>query len=310
MAVGGRGRLLALQTLVSLLALAGVAWFFARQELPNAAVGRGRRRRAWRCAGALRAWRRLLRGERWHRLLGRGTRADAYALTTVGYMGNNALPARAGDVLKAMLDRPSARELARREAFGTLVAERLLDALALATIFAALVVAGGLPLGLSTGTLLALGAGLAAVTAAILLFAPRLRGIVAALLIPSRELLSARGRRLLRAPAVLWLAEGGVYAMLGDVAGIHLGLADGLYVMALANIAAMVPAAPGYIGTYDAAVLLGVRLAAGAGSRRGAALRRARPLRAVRADHARGPRVLLLARYGGFASARGRGADR
>ena len=29
--------------------------------------------------------------------------------------------------------------------------------------------------------------------------------------------------------------------------------------MALANIAAMVPAAPGYVGTFDAAVLLGVR---------------------------------------------------
>jgi uncharacterized membrane protein YbhN (UPF0104 family) len=33
--------------------------------------------------------------------------------------------------------------------------------------------------------------------------------------------------------------------------------------MALANLVALVPAAPGYVGTYDAAVILGVRLVAG-----------------------------------------------
>jgi uncharacterized membrane protein YbhN (UPF0104 family) len=58
----------------------------------------------------------------------------------------------------------------------------------------------------------------------------------------------------------LWLVEGTVYAVLGDVAGVHLSLLDGLYVMALANIAALVPSAPGYVGTFDAAVLLGVGL--------------------------------------------------
>src|SRR3954465_15188245 len=33
--------------------------------------------------------------------------------------------------------------------------------------------------------------------------------------------------------------------------------------MALANLVALVPAAPGYLGTFDAAVLLGVRLVGG-----------------------------------------------
>ena len=62
---------------------------------------------------------------------------------------------------------------------------------------------------------------------------------------------------------VLWLIEGSVYAVLGAVAGLHLSLLDGLYIMALANLVALVPAAPGYLGTFDAAVLLGVRLVAG-----------------------------------------------
>ena len=62
---------------------------------------------------------------------------------------------------------------------------------------------------------------------------------------------------------MLWLIEGAVYAVLGAVAGVHLSLLDGLYIMALANLVALVPAAPGYLGTFDAAVLLGVRLVTG-----------------------------------------------
>ena len=49
--------------------------------------------------------------------------------------------------------------------------------------------------------------------------------------------------------------------MLGH--GVHLSLLDGLYIMALANLVALVPAAPGYVGTFDAAVVLGVRLVGG-----------------------------------------------
>jgi uncharacterized membrane protein YbhN (UPF0104 family) len=259
------GRLAGLQAAVSVLALAGVVWWFSHQDMPSLpsfshVAG------PLAAALALYAAATLLRGERWFRLLGRGTRSDAYALTTVGYMGNNALPARAGDVMKAMLGARHA-DVPRSEAFGALVAERLLDALALAGIFVVLVLAGGLPLGLSTVTLVLIGAALAAVAAVVLMLAPRLRGVLAALLAPSRSLASRRGAGLLLASVVLWLVEGGVYAVVGSVAGLHLSFSDGLYVMALANLAAMIPAAPGYVGTYDAAVLLAVRLA-GAGSAR------------------------------------------
>lgn len=294
-----RGR--ALQALVSLLALGGVIWWATRQDLPtlpsfDEAAGP--------LAGAVGLYllATLLRGERWFRLVGRGTRTDAYALTTVGYMGNNALPARAGDILKAMLTAHHGG-VARREAFGTLVAERLLDALALGLVFAVVVLAGDLPLGLSPLTAALLGGGLALVAVVVLAFAPRLRGLVAGLLAPSRELLSGRGAALLALSAVLWLAEGAVYAVLGHVAGVALSLSDGLYVMALANIAAMVPAAPGYIGTFDAAVVLGVRLA-GAGSS-SVALPYVVLVRFVLfVPITIVGLVLLLARYGGVATAR------
>ena len=82
-----------------------------------------------------------MRGFRWHRIL-RLTeipheRADAYRLTLVGYMGNNVLPVRGGEVLRIGLlgSRTTAR---RREILGSVVAERLLDAAVLAALFAVL----------------------------------------------------------------------------------------------------------------------------------------------------------------------------
>jgi uncharacterized membrane protein YbhN (UPF0104 family) len=295
------GRALRLQALVSILALGGVIWWFSRQDMPTLPAFED-------AAGPLAAavglylLATLLRGERWHRLVGSGTRADAYALTTVGYMGNNALPARAGDILKAMLTAHHGC-VARREAFGTLVAERLLDAVALGLVFAVVVLAGDLPLGLSSTTVALLAGGLALAATAVLLLAPRLRGLLAALLAPSRELLGARGAALLALSAVLWFTEGAVYAVLGHVAGLQLSLSDGMYVMALANIAAMIPAAPGYIGTFDAAVVVGVRLA-GAGSS-AVALPYVVLVRFVLfVPITMVGLVLLLSRYGGFATAR------
>jgi glycosyltransferase 2 family protein len=271
-----RSRVLALQVLVSVLALAGVAWWAQRQDVPSLPSAR---EAAGPLAGALAlyALATLLRGERWHRLLTlggvHGTRADAYALTTVGYMGNNALPARTGDVIKAMLSAGRA-DAPRRDAFGALVAERLLDAVALLVVFVGLVAAAGLPLGISRGMAGVLVAAvlLAGVLAALL--TRRSRGsahraweLLTALLAPTRRLAGPAGAVAFALSLLLWVAEGAVYASLGSVSGVHLNLADGLYVMALANLAAMVPAAPGYVGTFDAAVLLGVRLTGGGAAR-------------------------------------------
>ncbi|MBV9079685.1 MAG: flippase-like domain-containing protein, partial [Elusimicrobia bacterium] len=96
------------------------------------------------------------------------------------------------------------------------------------------------------------GLGLALAAGIVLVVTHRLRGVVHAVLAPSRDLLrTRRGAALFGLSILLWLAEGSVYAILGSVAGLHLSLADGFYVMALANLAAMIPAAPGYVGTYE-----------------------------------------------------------
>ena len=136
-----RSRAFALQVAVSAVALAAVVWWATRQPLPTLPDA-GAALPPLGAGVGLYALATLLRGERWRALLVDGgascSRPDAYALTTIGYMGNNALPARAGDLMKAFL---TARRtgVPGTDAVGVLVAERMLDAAALGLVFAALV---------------------------------------------------------------------------------------------------------------------------------------------------------------------------
>jgi glycosyltransferase 2 family protein len=170
--VAARGRALLLPAIVSAIALVAVVWWASRQqlpELPAASVALPR----LGAALALYALATAMRGERWLRLLryagARLSRTDAYAVTTVGYMGNNALPARAGDLLKSVLSSRAAGT-ATADGFGTLVAERVLDAVALVLVFAVLVTTLRLPLGVEGWMLaaVAVGLGVAASAAAFL----------------------------------------------------------------------------------------------------------------------------------------------
>ena len=80
----------------------------------------------------------VVRAERWERLMvdegAKPKRADMYALTVIGYMGNNILPARAGDAIRVVLAAPRA-ETSKRTVAGTLLAERLLDIVVLVVLF-------------------------------------------------------------------------------------------------------------------------------------------------------------------------------
>lgn len=256
MDVARRPRVGLLQGAVSLVALAGIVWWAAHQRAPHVPLDP---RALARLAAALGIYAvaMTLRAERWHRILAhagldRG-RAESYRLTAVGYMGNNTLPARAGDLMRAvLLGRP------RRATLGTVVAERLLDVCALAALFAFVVVDRGASFG-PLPYVIAAGALAATAVLALRRFAPRARAWARPLTGASRALLSAHGAVLLLVSLVLWLAEAAVYLAVGDAVGIHLGASGALYVMALTNLSSMIPAAPGYVGTFDAAVLLALR---------------------------------------------------
>lgn len=257
-----RPRLGLVQVGVSLAALGGIAWWASRQHSPHIPLDAGS---LGRLAGALGLYAvaTALRGERWHRILARARldrgRAESYRLTLVGYMGNNTLPARAGDLMRVvLLGGP------RRAVLGTVVAERLLDVCALATLFVVVIAVRGLDAGPLPYVAGALGA-LALIAGALVLLTPRhrllrrLRAWAGPAATASRDLVSVHGAALLALSLVVWSCEASVYGIVGSAVGVHLGVAGALYVMALTNLSALIPAAPGYVGTYDAAVLLALR---------------------------------------------------
>jgi glycosyltransferase 2 family protein len=254
-----------------------VIWWASKQDAPD--VPSGADAYAWLLAGlGLYTLVTLLRGERWHRILiltgVRTRRSESYALTTVGYMGNNVLPARAGEMLRVVLLSNRA-EAGKRELLGTVVAERALDALALACIFV-VVVFGILrettlpnerPLLLAGIAVVALAAGVGA------LEVMRRRGMLARvrdflrpLADAPRALLGRTGVVLLAGSFLIWAVEASVYLAVARATELDISAMGALYLVALTNLFAMLPAAPGYVGTFDAAVVFGVKAIGGSES--------------------------------------------
>ena len=253
----------ALGLVVSVVSLGAVVWWIARQPaptLPESGVGF-----AWLAlALLLNACTLALRGWRWHRSScsrrSLHQRRDAYGLTLVGYMGNNVLPVRGGELLKIGLlgQRTSSR---RREILGSVVADRLLDGAVLAALFAVLTFAGvkGAPGG-RDGAAVAAGALAAAAVGLVLYIGLRRRGRFerfAAVIRPvaraSRLFARPQGVPLAAVSVLIWLLEGATFLVIARAVDVELSaLLGALAVVVLASLAAAIPAAPGYAGTFDA----------------------------------------------------------
>ncbi|MEA2444990.1 MAG: glycosyltransferase 2 family protein [Thermoleophilales bacterium] len=251
---------------VSGLALSGVAWWASHQQLPVLPVG-GEEVRLLAIGVTIYLLATLVRCERWHQLLVKtgvtSARLDAYGLVAVGYMANNTLVARAGDVLKVMLSAGCTSAGTARLA-GLAVAERGFDALALGGLF---VVSGLLSprLGFAgSGAVLRDGA-IGGVAVLVIVIAGVLARRTHIGLAVRRELVAAarslrplagwRGIRLLAMSAVVWLLEAGVYLAIGRAVGVRVDLLTSVQIVALVNLIGLVPAAPANLGTFDAAVL-------------------------------------------------------
>ena len=264
-ALRSRPALLAVQALVSLTTLGAVVWWASKQDAPSFPASRGALG-AIVLALAVYALATLARAERWHRILAQNAlpvgRGDAYRLTTVCYMGNNTLPARGGDLLRVVL---LGGRGSRRAVLGTVVAERLLDAAALALVFG--VVAFGVLRGVDVPDAGAAPAAVGVVTAIAVAVAvalartrslERVREFLRPVWAATSNLTGAHGLTLLALSLVVWALEAGVYLVTASAVGLELGLAEALYVVALTNLFALLPAAPGYAGTFDAAVVFAV----------------------------------------------------
>ena len=221
----------------------------------------------------------VIRGWRWRMLL--PPRPDGSAVPVrrtispmlIGYLGNIVLPARLGEAIRAFL-------VARREdlvplqAFGATMLERLVDVvvLALISLVAALVLGAewwiiviGLVAGLGGVVVLAL---------LVVLGFTRLvdvgRWVLGKLHLADRleRLLGwagsfatgvDRGRdvpRLLGVCAVsvvAWVLDASIFYLVGLSLDIELTIAQAVLIGAVAVLATAVPAAPGYVGTFELA---------------------------------------------------------
>lgn len=299
---------------ISLASVAGVVWWATRQrapELPSGAAEIG----ALTGAVAVYAAATLVRGERWWRLLRRGgarpSRTDSYALTAIGYMGNNVLPARGGDAMRVYLQAPRART-GMREVIGTLLAERLLDAGTLLTLFAVLaygVLHGidapdGTRLVLIVAAIVAL-AGIAGLVVYVARHHPLIRrmlGFVGPMTMATRELRGVYGLAMVGMTLAIWCLEAATYLAAAGAVGLGISPLEALYLVALASVFVLIPSGPGYAGTLDAAVLFGVRAIGGSGSEAVSYLLALRFVLLVPITGA--GLALLVARYGGWSRVR------
>jgi uncharacterized membrane protein YbhN (UPF0104 family) len=256
---------------VSVVTLAAVIWWALKQgdpRLPSASPQIA----ALLGAIAVYAVATALRAERWLLLLRRSgasaSRLDCYGLTTVGYMGNNVLPVRGGDVLRVYLMAPRART-GKRTVIGTLVAERVLDVAVLFALF--LVLAYGILHGIDpphgTGLLVVLGVlGILAVGAALAVPLIRRRGVLVRardflrpMVASTLALFSASGLGLGLMTVLIWACEASTYWAVGQAAQVDLGPLQSLYLVAVAGLLVIIPAGPGNAGTLDAGVILAVK---------------------------------------------------
>jgi uncharacterized membrane protein YbhN (UPF0104 family) len=258
---------------ISLLALAGVVWWASRQEAPEL-PSTGSELAALVAAIALYALATVVRSERWQRLLvdegATPLRVDAYALTCVGYMGNNVLPARAGDAIRMVLMAPRAHT-SKRTVIGTLLAERLLDVAVLVAIF--VIVGYGLlgEVGGDKVEIIALALAGLAVAAVVGYLGMRRNERMMAFVAPiASATLGLRrahhGLLLLALTVVIWAIEAGVWMCAGAAVGFGMDPIEGLYIVALASVFSLVPSGPAYAGTQDAAAILGIKALGGTGA--------------------------------------------
>lgn len=295
---------------ISLVSLVGVVYWATRQDPPEipsspaelVALGG---------AVVLYGVATLVRGERWWRMLRQSDvdaeRADAYGLVAVGYMGNAALPARWGDAIRTYL-MSRAASTSIRDVLGTLIAERILDAAFLVTLFA--VIAFGVLRGIeipgeerlllvAAGVALALAVGLAVVRLAKRYgYGQRVVEFLAPVGRATRELRGRYGLRMIALTATLWSIEGLEVLAIGSSTGLELTVAEALYLLAVTGVFLLIPSGPGHLGPLDAGVVFGVHAIGGTGSQAVSFLLAVRFVLFVPVTLA--GLVVLITRYGGL----------
>lgn len=220
-----------------------------------------------------------LRAVRWHYLLQPVKAVPSgrlFPIVVIGYMANDVLPARMGEVVRAYLfGRKEA--VSASSALATIAVERIFDGIAMLSFMASVAAVAPFPedlrriAGVAAVVFVALS-GLLLLAAFYSEGGARAVGIVLAFL-PGRfaaratdvaasffaGLHALRSLRLLAAiylySLLAWLAEALVYYLIGLGFGLPIPTYAYLLTVSAANLATLVPSSPGYVGPFDAAAI-------------------------------------------------------
>ena len=239
-----------------------------------------------------------IRTYRWHILL-RPVRdiptRDVFPVMIIGYAANNVLPLRAGELVRAWVleQRYGVRKTA---ALATIAVERLFDGVTMLLFVGGAATVVGLNAELRHVALVAAAIFAAAIAGLVfLLVGGTLRERLLRLVLgPLPDRLATRVERMAESflaglgvltrrrdlalvaitSVIAWGFETSMYWMVarafGDPLAAAMTPAAALLTTAIANLATLVPSGPGYVGTFEAGVLLAVTGALGVG--RGLAL--------------------------------------
>lgn len=208
---------------------------------------------------------------------------NLFSVVVIGYMANNVLPLRAGELVRSYV-LSTRTGLRKTSILTTIVVERIFDGLTMLMFVLVASLFIGLTSQLQTMVLLA---GLlfgAIILILVLLTTSFARQLLIARLVPAlpnlvrdgveRMLESAfSGLSVLRRRIDLlaitgisilaWLFEASMFLLIAIGFGLDVSLAAILMVTAVANLATLVPSSPGYVGPFEAGVLLALAGAVG-----------------------------------------------
>ena len=231
----------------------------------------------------------ILRGLRWRVLLGPVARVPlrtTLALLLVGYLANNVLPARLGEIVRSH-DLGARTSISRSTILGTIVIERVVDTMVVVAIAAVAIlvlsvrgiVASAVMVGAAVTGLLVIAIAVAIAAhrlpgaervAALIEHRPRIRGALGRL---RAGLAIASDPKTMAAAVALsvasWSCTVLAFAAAAQAIGVEPTIGQAALLAAGTNLATAIPAAPGYVGTFE---LAAVTIAASVGIDREAAL--------------------------------------
>lgn len=221
----------------------------------------------------------VVRSWRWAALLRpvqRTSWQELFPVVAIGYMANNVLPLRAGELVRAYA-LGQRLGVSRTATLATIVVERVLDGLTMIIFVmgASIVVVLGTTLWhlvLLASAIFSSLLGLALVAAwsqKVQILLRRIAGLLPqGLRGRSQRMLTsgltglsvlrdARAMGLASGLSLLsWLAEAAMYALIAEAFGFTLRPAIVLLTTAVANLATLIPSSPGYVGPFEAGILL------------------------------------------------------